>query len=273
MNNHVEGGMRFKGMKKISQPNRPLISIITSTYNAATLLPRTIESIRRQSYDNIEFIVVDGASKDGSVDVLRANEDVIDYWISEPDSGIYDAWNKGVLLARGEWIAFLGSDDAYYSDAIQQYVHFIQENVARRFEYVSTRVDLVNERQKYVRSIGRRWRWSQFQKKMSVAHVGSLHLRSLYERYGLYDTSYKIAADYEFLLRSGSALRAGFFDKSTATMQLGGASSNMIPALAEAMRAKHETGGRANLFCIFDNIIDMSKIMLRNVFKGRHKCR
>jgi cellulose synthase/poly-beta-1,6-N-acetylglucosamine synthase-like glycosyltransferase len=113
-----EGGLRTQGYFKQSLPDKPLITIITSTYNAAEYLPRTIKSVREQTYTNIEWIIVDGNSKDNTVELIRQNEDVIDYWVSEPDSGIYDAWNKGVSLANGDWIAFLGAGDSYKPDAI-----------------------------------------------------------------------------------------------------------------------------------------------------------
>ncbi|MCF8007984.1 MAG: glycosyltransferase [Methylovulum sp.] len=113
-----EGGMRFKGVKKESQPHKPLITIITATFNAAEHLPHTIKSIRELTYDNIQWIVVDGASKDSTVELIQQNEDVIDYWISEPDTGIADAWNKGLKLTTGDGVLILNAGDTYTKDAI-----------------------------------------------------------------------------------------------------------------------------------------------------------
>ena len=98
-------------MKKNKKSDQPFISIITSTYCAAACLPRVIESIRAQTFDDFEWIVIDGASTDDTVDILRQNEDVIDYWMRESDKGIYDAWNKGLPHVRGTWVLFLGADD------------------------------------------------------------------------------------------------------------------------------------------------------------------
>ena len=267
-----EGGLRIKGPIKDSLPDQPLITVITATYNAAEHLHRVIHSIRNQTYKNIEWLIVDGASKDATIDMLKLNEDVIDYWVSEPDSGIYDAWNKGLSLARGEWIAFLGCDDTYYPDAIEQYVRYIQANSDKQFDYVSSQVEFINAREEVIQILGRAWSWPKFLKKMVVAHVGSLHHRSMYERYGLYDTTYKTAADYELLLRAGDALQAGFLDVITARMQFGGASNDMLSALAEAKRAKHETGGRPIIFCYFDNVIDMTKIVLIKTINRKYRC-
>lgn len=250
-----------------------MVSIITATFNSEHHLPHAINSIRKQIYENIEWIIVDGASSDSTLTLIKQNEDVIDYWISEPDSGIYDAWNKGVSLANGEWIAFLGCDDAYYPEAIEHYINYLHANIDMNFDYVSSRVNLVNARREHIQTIGRKWTWQTFRKKMVVAHVGSLHRRSLYDRFGLYDTTYKTAADYEFLLRPRESLRAGFFDLTTASMQFGGASSDMFPALAEAKRAKQATGGRASTLCDLDNVIDMTKIVLKRNFNKKYQCK
>ena len=102
----LQGGLRLHGEEKHTRAGLPLITIITATYNAAQYLPRTIKSIREQTYENIEWIIIDGNSTDETIELIQQNEDVIDYWMSEPDAGIYDAWNKGISLARGEWIAF-----------------------------------------------------------------------------------------------------------------------------------------------------------------------
>ena len=265
----LEGGSRFKGVKKESQPGKPLITIITATFNASEYLSHTIKSVREQVYDNIEWIVVDAASKDATVELLRRNEDVIDYWVSEPDSGVYDAWNKGVLLARGEWIGFLGGDDVFVTDAIQQYVHYILGNKDKQVDYISSRVGKINVQRDIVEVVGNKWEWTLFQRKMNVAHVGSLHHRSLYDRYGLYDTTYKIVGDYEFLLRSQNTLQAGFIDHITVHMLMGGISERDVwIALSEARRAKINTGARLGMLCFLDNIVDFMKVyMKRMVFK------
>ena len=91
--------------------NNPLISVVTVSYNAVSTIEQTIISVLNQMYSNIEYIIIDGGSTDGTVDIIKRYDDKIAYWRSEPDRGIYDAMNKGILQAKGEWIYFIGASD------------------------------------------------------------------------------------------------------------------------------------------------------------------
>jgi len=95
-----------------------MITVITATFNAANTISEAMQSIRSQTYPNIEWIVIDGGSTDGTVQILTTNEDIVDYWSSEADSGIYDALNKGIDRAQGDWILFLGADDRLAKDDV-----------------------------------------------------------------------------------------------------------------------------------------------------------
>lgn len=258
-----EGGASFHGTTKQNKPGRPLVTVITATYNASKFLPLAIRSIREQGYDNIEYIVIDGASTDGTMDVIKANEDVIDYWISEPDTGVYNAWNKGLKLAHGEWVAFLGADDIYLAGAIEAYVNSIDAYGDMPPQFISSRVNLTSG-SKVLRTIGRRWTWRVFRKRMNVAHVGSLHHRSLFYEYGSFDESYKICGDYEFLLRPGPKLRAAYIDEVTVNMDIGGISNASFRALIEMTRAKIETGKRSWLLSQLEKYWALFKWRLRN---------
>ncbi len=98
--------------------NKPLITIITVSYNAVSIIEETILSVINQTYPNIEYIVIDGGSTDGTIDIIKKYEDKINYWISEPDKGIYDAMNKGISVAKGEWINFMNCGDSFYSTTV-----------------------------------------------------------------------------------------------------------------------------------------------------------
>ena len=94
--------------------NSPLISVVTVSYNAVDTIERTILSVLNQTYSDIEYIIIDGGSTDGTVDLIKKYADKITYWVSEPDQGIYDAMNKGIDVATGEWINFMNSGDSFY---------------------------------------------------------------------------------------------------------------------------------------------------------------
>ena len=264
-----EGGLRKKGVFKFRDSidsaigrQDPLITVVTAVFNGGQFLEQSISSVLNQTYNNFEYIIIDGGSSDNTLDIIRTYEDAIDYWVSEPDAGIYDAWNKGLRLASGDWIAFLGADDTYLKHALQTYTDFIMKLRGKEYDYISSRVNLVSG-SSLLRTIGSEWRWKTFRRYMNVAHAGSLHRRTLYEHYGLYDTSYKICGDYEFLLRPGSSLRAAYLDDVTAEMKIGGTSDNCLESIHEATRAKILTGKRNTVLSYADECLAIGKWNIR----------
>lgn len=245
----TQGGARLRGVEKQSEPGSPLVTIITSTFNAAEHLPDAIKSIREQAYGNVEWIVVDGASQDGTGDLLRQNEDVIDYWISEPDSGIYDAWNKGLALAQGEWICFLGADDFLWSkDAIAK-AAAVLATANPPFRVVYGSVMLIGPTGDALHAAGAPWTPSlkrRFRQLMSIPHPGTFHHISLFQDKGGFDPAYRISGDYELLLRELIEHDALFIpDLVTAGMTVNGLSStpqNMIRSLKEVRQAQKKNG-------------------------------
>lgn len=113
-NRKGEGGLRTKGYFKKSYDGKPLISIVTVVYNGEAFLEETIQSLINQSYDNVEYVIIDGSSTDGTVEIIKKYEDNIDYWVSERDKGIYDAMNKGIDYVSGEWVNFMNAGDIFY---------------------------------------------------------------------------------------------------------------------------------------------------------------
>ena len=113
-NRKDEGGLRTKGYFKKSYDDKPLISIITVVFNGEKYFEKTIKSVIDQSYDNVEYIIIDGGSTDGTLDIIKKHEEQIDYWVSEKDEGIYDAMNKGIDLVSGDWINFMNAGDKFY---------------------------------------------------------------------------------------------------------------------------------------------------------------
>jgi glycosyltransferase involved in cell wall biosynthesis len=200
----------------------PLISIIVVVLNGSDSIQRTIESIVNQMTYEVEFIVIDGASIDGTLEIIKKYSERFSYWVSEPDQGIYDAWNKGVAASKGKYIAFVGADDIVEFGMLARCLCFIKSN--KEYDYISYKAILDTHRP---RIFGKQWAWHTFRRYMTVSHVGSLHNRGLYEKYGNYDTSYKIVGDYEFLLRIGDNLKAGFIDYVGATVGANGVSNKI----------------------------------------------
>ena len=181
------------------------ISIVTATYNSGKAVRDTFVSVLNQTYDNYELIVVDGGSKDDTLEIIRHYEPIFKgrmKWISEPDRGIYDAMNKGIAMATGEVVGFLNSDDFYSScgilrmvassmrnkniDAVYGDVHYVHDNdLGKCVRYYSSR------------AFHRVWMRFGFM----PAHPSFYCRREVYEKYGTFDLSYKVAADFECLLR------------------------------------------------------------------------
>ena len=218
----AEGGLRRKGYFKKSNKDKPLISVITVVFNSANYVEEAILSVINQTYNNVEYIIIDGGSTDGTLDILKKYSDKIDYWISEKDGGVFDAWNKALQLSRGQWIGFLGADDFYELNAIQKYVENIY--LLNEVEFISSQGNLISNDKKTIRTIGQAWNWKIFSIYMNVAHIGSLHHRSLFKKYGIYDTNFPVCADYEFLLRAGKNLKAGFVNEVLCNFRIGGQS-------------------------------------------------
>ena len=259
-----EGGRRLAGNGTAFVADLPVISVVTVVRNGVATLERAIRSVVEQDYPNLEFLIIDGGSDDGTLEILERWTQRIAYWRSEPDSGIYDAWNKGVDLAGGDWIAFLGADDAFRPGAISAYARRITE-AGDALDFISSRAALVGTTGRLLRVIGRPWSWPAFQRYMTVAHVGSMHHRRLFERLGRFDETYRICGDYEFLLRAGAGLRAGFMDEITVTMADGGISGSGLAALREQKRAKLETGKRPTVSAMWEYGVAIAKFRARKL--------
>jgi glycosyltransferase involved in cell wall biosynthesis len=255
----VRGGQRLKGIIPKGGVDQPLVTVITAIYNGKPYIAGCLESVLRQDYPTIEHIVVDGGSNDGTVDVLRQYDDRIALWRSEPDHGVYDAWNKALLESNGEWICFLGVDDEFLPGAVSAYMTLASESP--QADYLCSRVKWVHS-SGFERLIGSPWTWRKFSKSMCTAHVGSMHRRSLFERLGTYDTSYRMVADYELLLRARDQLKTAFMPTTTALMRAGGVSGNRT-ALDEQARAKLAAGGRSNVQVAVELYFAYAKFALR----------
>lgn len=197
---------------------------MVATRNAALTLPRCLDSMRAQSFRDFEVIVMDCASSDGTVDVLKARPDLIKFWQSEPDSGIYNAWNKALDHAEGEWIAFLGADDCFADGGALERLapHLKAAGPAHRVVY--SRVRLVDATGAPLEEMGEPWERlkTAFQSGPCLPQPGLMHHRSLFARHGRFDERFTLAGDYELLLRELKDGDALFVPTVTVHMQQGG---------------------------------------------------
>lgn len=226
------------------------ISIIIATYNSSKTLRRSLDSVVEQKGEEVELVVIDGASTDGTLTILDEYREHIDIWLSEPDSGIYDAWNKGVRASSGDWIMFLGSDDILCGGIANTILKNLEKT--SDVDYISGKVRLIDDVGMTIRTIGKKLTWRRFRRYMCVAHVGSLHNRTLYEKYGYYDTEFMICGDYEFLLRAGKTIKANFINEVVAEMTVGGVSYASKTSLIEARKAKVKNEINSNLINALD---------------------
>jgi len=190
----MQGGLRTIGGLKQSEMNFPLVTVITVVLNGEKYVEQTFKSVFNQTYSNIEYIVIDGGSKDNTIDIIEKYTNQIDFWQSEPDKGLYFAMNKGIGLAKGELIGILNADDYYTEDTVK----FIVES------YLNTNADvfhgdilLMTENG----SVRMKPDFNKMQQQPSVFHPTCFVKKVVYDEIGSFDTQYKISADYDFLLR------------------------------------------------------------------------
>jgi len=218
------------------------ISIITVAFNSVKTIQDTIESILLQDYKNIEYIIIDAGSSDGTVKIIKSFGDKITYFISESDNGIYDGMNKGIKAASGDLIGILNSDDFYPNN-------FILSNVAKTF--VSNQCDALYGDLVYVRDydknkIVRYWQAGDYsalkiKNGWMLPHPTFFVKKSIYDRFGLYNTELKSAADYEMILKLlyKHNISVKYIPMILVNMRMGGASNS---SLMNRIKANKEDG-------------------------------
>lgn len=217
-----------------------LISIITPVYNGGNTILETIESIRSQQGVDIEYIVVDGMSKDETVDIVSANRDVVDRYIREPDSGIYDAMNKGISRSVGDVVGIINADDKLVPDVLST-VALAFENSDVDFVYGN--VDIISTQGNVVGSIEANERWVKGEISLlgddwrfitPFPHPALFVRRQIYERLGMFDTRYKLCADHDFMARLiANGCLGEHIRMSLAQFRLGGASGQNLAIFDE----------------------------------------
>ncbi|MFT6997897.1 MAG: glycosyltransferase involved in cell wall biosynthesis [Cryomorphaceae bacterium] len=211
---------------------RPFLSVITVSFNSAKTIGRTLDSLKSQSSTDFESVVIDGESTDGTQDIIRSFGDLVSIFVSEKDSGIYDAMNKGIDKSTGKYIAFLNSDDAYFPETIRS-VRALANKVDASIIYG----DLQKERTLGEEVLTRVERpdLELMPKTMGVFHPATFVKRELFEKFGTYDLRFKQAADYHWLLRAYmEKTDFQYLDKPLARFSTGGVSNFSCETYREA---------------------------------------
>ena len=269
-----EGGLRTKGYFKHSYTETselsekfavPLVTIITVVFNGEKHLEQTIQSVISQTYNNVEYIIIDGGSTDGTVDIIRKYEEVIDYWVNEPDAGISDAMNKGISLATGILINHLHAGDKFAADTTLSSVVSSYNSEGWRWCFGNQLLRSPTDN-----AIVGCFCPPKFSQKLlhivnTIPHPTVFSERALIEEVNGFDNNYKCAMDYHLWLRFTQLSKPKQFDYATAEFLLGGRSSDIKLALREEFRARKEVLMQSKLELLLSFAVVMMRYIKRQL--------
>jgi glycosyltransferase involved in cell wall biosynthesis len=234
----IEGGLRLNGLQKNGTKDHLLISYVTVVKNNENTISRVIESVQRQSYDNIEHIVIDGASTDNTLEIILKYKDVIDYYASEQDNGIYDALNKAIELCNGQLILVLNSDDWLTNDSSQY--------AANKYDFknphlISGTANVLIDGNEIMEWRPKVVTLNSYFSVANINHNSIYASREAYELSGEYDSSYTIAADFKWIMSCfNSGIKFIYTDKVLVNYSLGGISKDVFWHKEECKRVIKE---------------------------------
>ena len=227
LKNKTRGGLRTRGIYKHSSNIKPLISVITVVLNGEKYLEEAISSIIKQTYDNIEYIIIDGGSTDRSLDIIQKYENHIDLWITEKDSGLYNAMNKGIALSSGDFVGFVGSDDYLYLNTLEKLAKAAQKET---IDYTVGPVDIIRENgqpKEKILVLPNFLMQNRFIFDMATHHLSFYVSRKIINKIGNFDENFNIRSDYDMTIRVISKSKKKFnFTDSVGSFREGGVSGS-----------------------------------------------
>lgn len=237
------------------------ISVVTVCYNAVDIIEETILSVLNQTYDNIEYIIIDGGSTDGTVDIIRKYADRLAYWVSEPDKGIYDAMNKGIAAASGDYINFMNAGDKFINSKI---VDLLSKQIVESDDviYGNWKIDDYSNQIRYPRNL------NNMKFGSCLCHQSTFTKTSLLKLQG-YDTSYRIAADYEkacYLYTKGYKFK--YINEVIADYSIDGVSDTQTMLSlneAEKISNKYYSSAFTSIYFLYSRNRAKLKFILKNI--------
>jgi len=238
-----EGGLRTQGYFKKGETEKPLITVVTVVYNGGAHLEEAILSVINQSYDNVEYIIIDGGSDDNTLDIIKKYEHVVDYWVSESDRGIYDAMNKALRLCLGTYVGFVNADDYLYRESLGR---IASEAVLNSFDYAVGPVDIVDQSGNKMEvnkiledfDVGNNYIYEM------VTHHQSFYVNTAFIKgVGFFDLSFRMRADFDLVTRVVyTSKRFCILRHSIGAFRLGGVSGG-YDTFIENLRIMKKNGG------------------------------
>ena len=227
LKNKTFGGLRTRGIFKNSSNIKPLISVVTVVLNGEKYLEEAISSVIKQTYDNVEYIVIDGGSTDRSLDIIHKYENYIDFWISEKDSGIYNAMNKGIALSSGDFVGFVGSDDFLYLNTLEKLAKVAKKET---IDYTVGPVDIIRGNGQLIEKIlvlPNFLMQNRFIFDMATHHLSFYVSRKIINKIGNFDENFNIRSDYDMTISVISKSKKKFnFTNSVGSFREGGVSGS-----------------------------------------------
>jgi glycosyltransferase involved in cell wall biosynthesis len=253
------------------------VTVITVCWNSQKTIEDTLKSVLNQSYQNIEYLIIDGQSKDKTLDIIRNYEKVFNSrmkWISEPDKGIYDAMNKGINMATGSLIGILNSDDWYAEDAVKLAVE-AYKNAGYDRCIVSGNMNLTKFNKEVIRINVNKKVKENINSCMPINHPATFVPKLIYEEIGIFDVNFKLSADYEFIYRAFvKGVNFVFIDAILANMRLGGATNgagaaglkNSFVAAKEDYHLKLKHSGKKFTMLYYKQVLILKLRQLKRLF-------
>lgn len=243
------GGLRVNKSASILDSDELLVSVVTVVLNGEKHLEKAIQSVICQSHSNIEYIIIDGCSSDRTVDIIRKYDDQIDYWVSEPDSGIYDAMNKGISFSRGALIKFINADDLLSVGSIEKAVQAYQSIEGRDRTIINSYLEVIDDKGESLEV----WKNDKNGKRYpAFLHPSWYVPASVYRECGLYNLNYRISSDYDFymkLIHNNCAVHT--LEYPLAKFRVGGASSGFSGIFETYRINKKYNGTLYSVYALF----------------------